>query len=418
MLGSRVSTVLICLLGAGSLAAVMFAAAPFQTTPTAPESQSTPSTAVATPARITLSANPGSTVGEALVLRGRVRGTGRASDKTILLQRRHSDAWRTTDRLRRQDDGRYRFRVRNARAGSHRYRTVVERHGVRLDDSPARTVRVIAPPDPLTVWAVGDMCDNDNEVPGCGEVAGLVAGDSTTSYFAPLGDLQYDRGTLPEFATYYHPKVGARLNAVTRPVPGNHEYETANAAGYFSYFGAAAGDPNKGYYSVTDGNWRLIFLNSNCNQIAAGCNYTSAQAKWLDLQLQGPETCEIVFTHHPPISDGSSEAEPSGAPSMRSFLRHAYENYAELFVSGHHHSYQRFSPRNMAGVPVADGVVSIVSGVGGEEFAAFAATNRSEYRQNTQHGALRLSLSLTDYSGAFVNIDGATMDSFSGSCRA
>ncbi|MGI8901487.1 MAG: hypothetical protein ACR2HA_11295, partial [Nocardioides sp.] len=92
-------------------------------------------------------------------------------------------------------------------------------------------------------------------------------------------------------------------------------------------------------------------------------------------------------------------------------------NRAELFVSGHHHSYQRFSPRNAAYAPATDGVVPIVSGTGGKSFSAFGTANRSEYRQNTEHGAMRLNLSPSSYSGSFVNIDGETMDSFAGSCR-
>ena len=181
--------------------------------------------------------------------------------------------------------------------------------------------------DPLVVWTVGDMCDNDNGVPGCERVADLVAADTTTSYFVPMGDIQYEKPTLALFNTYYHPKVGARLNAITKPIPGNHEYTIANAGGYYAYFGARAGDPSKGYYSFTENGWKLIFLNSNCGKIADGCNYTSVQAKWLDLQLQGPESCEIVFTHHPPMSDNVSS---SGTPNMKHFFRHAYENHAEL----------------------------------------------------------------------------------------
>jgi len=267
--------------------------------------------------------------------------------------------------------------------------------------------------DPLVVWAVGDMCDDDNGVPGCKQVADLIAADATTTYFVPLGDNQYEKPTLALYNTYYDPKVGVRLNAITKPIPGNHEYAIANADGYYSYFGAKAGDPTKGYYSFTDGGWNLIFLNSNCGNIADGCNYRSAQATWLDLQLQGPETCEMVFAHHPPMSDSESS---SGTANMRYFFRHAYENHAELFVSGHHHSYQRFSPRNAAYAPAADGVLPLVSGTGGRSLSTFGAANRSEYRQNTVFGALRLSLSPTGYTGEFVNISGTVMDSFSGSC--
>ena len=59
-----------------------------------------------------------------------------------------------------------------------------------------------------------------------------------------LGDAQYPAGGLADFNISYDPSWGL-VKAVTRPVPGNHEYETAGAVGYFSYFGAAAGDRNR-----------------------------------------------------------------------------------------------------------------------------------------------------------------------------
>ena len=130
------------------------------------------------------------------------------------------------------------------------------------------------------MWAVGDICNDDNEAIDCADVADLVAADSP-DYFVPLGDNQYETGALSAFNTYYHPKVGAKLNQVTQPVVGNHEYRTTNAAGYFSYFGAAAGDPAKGYYSWTAGNWKLIVLNSNCGKINRICAYAKAEAVWL-----------------------------------------------------------------------------------------------------------------------------------------
>ena len=49
----------------------------------------------------------------------------------------------------------------------------------------------------------------------------------------PLGDLQYERGAPDAFAASYDPSWG-RVKSITRPVPGNHEYGTAGASGYFS----------------------------------------------------------------------------------------------------------------------------------------------------------------------------------------
>lgn len=63
--------------------------------------------------------------------------------------------------------------------------------------------------------------------------------------FAP-GDLAYDSGTASEFTNCFHPTWGRHKSRI-RPAPGNHEYVTSGASGYYNYFGSAAGDPSKGY---------------------------------------------------------------------------------------------------------------------------------------------------------------------------
>jgi hypothetical protein len=60
-----------------------------------------------------------------------------------------------------------------------------------------------------------------------------------------LGDNQYEAGTLAAHNASFAPSWG-RLGPKLRPAPGNHEYLTAGAAGYFAYFGAAAG---QGHYA-------------------------------------------------------------------------------------------------------------------------------------------------------------------------
>ena len=103
-----------------------------------------------------------------------------------------------------------------------------------------------------------------------------------------LGDLQYSLATLDQFTRSYDPAWG-RVKSLTRPIPGNHEYAVANASGYYSYFGAIAGNPSLGYYSYDIGTWHLIALNSNCATGAGwrpgGCAAGSAQEQWLRRDL-------------------------------------------------------------------------------------------------------------------------------------
>jgi acid phosphatase type 7 len=83
------------------------------------------------------------------------------------------------------------------------------------------------------------------------------------------------------------------------PSPGNHEYHTEGARGYFDYFGDAAGEPDEGYYSYDLGSWHLIALNSNCGEIR--CGPGSAQVRWLeeDLAANDEQKCTLAYFHHP-----------------------------------------------------------------------------------------------------------------------
>src|SRR5256885_1490257 len=75
------------------------------------------------------------------------------------------------------------------------------------------------------------------------------------------GDAAYDKGALTQYNTCYGVTWG-RQKARTQPAPGDLDYKTANASGYFGYFGAAAGDPKQGYYSYDAGAWHVVVLNS------------------------------------------------------------------------------------------------------------------------------------------------------------
>ena len=69
-----------------------------------------------------------------------------------------------------------------------------------------------------------------------------------------------------------------RHKARTRPVTGNHDYDTPNATGYYDYFngvsiqtGPAGNRTTGGYYSYNLGNWHVVVLNSECTIPTRGC---------------------------------------------------------------------------------------------------------------------------------------------------
>jgi acid phosphatase type 7 len=112
-----------------------------------------------------------------------------------------------------------------------------------------------------------------------------------------LGDAQYEDGTFTAFQQSFDLSWG-RVKSITSPVVGNHEYHTPRAAGYFQYFGSAAGDPTQGYYSFDLGRWHVIALNTNCAELdwATG----SRQERWLRAdQAAHPAQCTLALSHHP-----------------------------------------------------------------------------------------------------------------------
>ena len=103
--------------------------------------------------------------------------------------------------------------------------------------------------DSPVVVAAGNIAKCSGE--GDEATAELVEGIDETVVLA-LGDEAYPEGTAEDFEECYGPSWG-RFKGRTKPVPGNHEYYTQGASGYFEYFGQAAGEPGEGYYSYEVG---------------------------------------------------------------------------------------------------------------------------------------------------------------------
>ncbi len=233
----------------------------------------------------------------------------------------------------------------------------------------------------------------------------------------PLGDIQYEDGTLAAFQKSYGPSWG-RLKAITHPAIGNHEYETDDdAAGYFSYFGSAARDPEKGYYSYDLGAWHIIALNSNCWAVG-GCSATSPQVRWLKADLAAhPTKCTLAYWHHARYSSGG---EHGNDPEMQDFWQTLYNANADLVLTGHDHHYERFAPQNARGVKdTARGIRQFVVGTGGKSLYDYGTLKaNSEVRNNTTYGVLKVTLNATSYSWRFVPEAGKTFtDSGTTNCH-
>ena len=229
--------------------------------------------------------------------------------------------------------------------------------------------------DPVFVGA-GDIASCASS--GDEATANLLDGIPGTVY--TLGDNVYDSGTDAEFADCYNSSWG-RHKARTRPIVGNHEYRTPGASGYFKYFGAAAGESSKGYYSYDLGAWHIVALNSMCQNVG-GCGATSPMVTWLKGDLAtNPSSCTLAYWHHPVFSSG---AEHGNNPKMIPSWDALYAAGADVVLSGHDHDYERFAPQTSSGVADPDrGIREFVVGTGGKSHLPTSARSAPTARSGT-----------------------------------
>jgi hypothetical protein len=236
-----------------------------------------------------------------------------------------------------------------------------------------------------------------------------------------LGDNAYQSGTAAEFANCLTPTWGdprKRIVKKLHPAPGNHEYYSSGAAPYYTYFGSAAGDPGKGYYSYDVGAWHVVALNS---EMFASSLFTDAARKtqmdWLDADLKAHKTlCTLAYWHHPRFSSGWHGSDAAQVPVWQIF----YDNGVDLVLTGHDHDYERFLPMTPAGVlDTTRGVTQIIAGTGGEAPRAFstAIVPNSAARIAGRAGVLLLTLGKVEYRSAFLAVGGQIWDQSGGKCH-
>jgi hypothetical protein len=291
--------------------------------------------------------------------------------------------------------------------------------------------------DPV-VAAAGDIaCASSTPLPNaCRQMAtsNILVGMNPLDAVLALGDIQYECGELANFQAFYNPSWG-RVKAKTRPVPGNHEYQTSGclggttggATGYFNYFGDAATPLHpgcrvrcRGWYSFDLGAWHLIALNSNCGKVG-GCGASSPQVTWLRADLAATtRSCILAFWHHPRYA-----SKGGASTAVQPLWAALSDGGADLVLAGHSHNYERFARlgRGTAGTvePILDpiGMRQLVVGTGGRSHQGFKTIRTgSEVRNKDTFGVLRLGLHPGSYDWRFLPEAGKTFsDSGSDTCR-
>ena len=265
----------------------------------------------------------------------------------------------------------------------------------------------------VTVGGAGDICDSSPA--DCGKTSDLIVAMNPTSVFT-AGDNAYGSGTLSEYNNLYNPRWG-RFKDLTRPTPGNHDYQTSSAKGYFDYYNGSdvqtglAGDRSKGYYSYDVGDWHFVALNT-----MSGGSVASAQLTWLQNDLAAnTKPCTAAYFHHPLVSRGNY----SGYSQVKPIYDRLYAAKADLVLVGHDHNYQRYGKMDGSQTSRSDGLRQVLIGTGGRDFYSLSGSHALlQASQAHTWGVLKLTLTATGYTGQFVPVAGKTWtDSFTGTCN-
>lgn len=257
--------------------------------------------------------------------------------------------------------------------------------------SPSGPTIVGPPPGPAVLLAAGDiaMCGGS----GPADTATLL--DTVAGTVVTLGDNAYPVGSSADFQRCYEPTWG-RHRSRTRPTPGNHDYDTPGAAGYFAYFGDSAGPAGQGYYTFRAGTWRVLSLNSNVAAFKG-----SAQYDWVRARLsEASGGCVAAMWHHPLVSSG-----PNGDnPQMHDIWRLLHEFKADLVLASHDHLYERFAPLNADGGPSPDGIRQFIVGTGGAELRSVRRVHAGSEVTASVHGVLKVTLQNGSYEWEFLSV--------------
>ena len=256
---------------------------------------------------------------------------------------------------------------------------------------------------PITIAAVGDGAGS---YPGNFQVSSMIV-NQQPDLFLYLGDV-YEHGTRTEYHNWYglRDNLYGRLRDITNPTVGNHEYLTPGAAGYFFYW-----DNVPHMYSYNTAGWHFVSFDSNeaYNQVAP----TSAQYKWLESDLRANTLpCVLVYFHHPRYSIG-----PQGDTARLAQVWSLLAQYGvDVVLTGHDHSYQRWTAVDGSGNPAPQGITQFVVGNGGYGTQNFVRTDTRVAATSTAYGAFFADLAADHLDYRFLNLAGQALDSGTVAC--
>jgi acid phosphatase type 7 len=275
----------------------------------------------------------------------------------------------------------------------------------------------------VSILAAGDIASGANQND---EATAKVLRAHAGMPILTLGDNAYEGGTSGEYSNYYAPTWGTEKTR-THPTPGNHDYGTSGASGYFNYFGAAAHKDNAGSYSWDYGSWHIIALNTGqcfgtpeSDGSMPRCGPGDPMLTWLqhDLAAHAHSRCTLGYWHHPRFSSGKEHGNDFSRTTA--IWNALYKYHADVVLNGHDHNYERFAPKRPNGtLAKRRGIREFVVGTGGRSLRPFGTIQpNSEVRNSDTYGVLQLSLNSRSYDWKFLPIGSKSFtDSGTQSCH-
>jgi acid phosphatase type 7 len=264
----------------------------------------------------------------------------------------------------------------------------------------ASTIQPAQAKSSVTIVAVGDIAKSRG---GQAKTAALTKNLKPQQVLL-LGDLVYQSGTDKEFRKYFLPKWKSLLSK-SWAVPGNHEYRTANAAGYRNLISQNA-MPATGedlWWVKQTGSWSVIGLDSEVLTGATG----EKQIEFLKQALLDNDGRPTLVTWHRPTFSRGHHGDQTDTASLWNLV--SADQDVKLVLWAHDHNYEQVERTVQSDTGVERKVNTIVVGTGGADLRRCKTPNipgELICGKKNNFGVLQLKLLESGYSWSYRNANG------------
>ena len=244
-----------------------------------------------------------------------------------------------------------------------------------------------------------------------------MAAEQGISKVIHVGDMAYMNGTFAQFeANYFALNAPLMSRLPFFATPGNHEYETADAAAFVAGHAMPASNVPTAdlgrYYSFDWGDAHFTSIDSNLlsNPAAAG-----RMLAWLDNDLSSSSKYwKIVFLHHPPYPTGMHLSDPLCALVRQNVNPIVERNGVQLVLTGHEHGYERSWPvaNDQRVQSSGQSTTYVITGGGGGAMEEIGSLPQCAVAIQAFH-YLRVDVNGAQLSLSAIGLDGTVIDTFS-----